>query len=249
MTKNIKRKRLDELLVEAGLANDIVVAGSLILAGRVEVLGLDTSVVLNSGETFPLGTKIKLKTSPKYVSRGGVKLEFALEQFEIDVDGMVGLDIGSSTGGFTDCLLQHGAKHVYAVDVGRGQLHHNLMLDNRVTSMERTNARFAIKLPEKIDIITVDVSFISLFRVLIPNLTHLKWSRECILLVKPQFEARRAEVGVGGVIRDERILQGIMDRVFASFQDNGFKILGYSESPIQGQKGNREFLVHVNTTL
>ena len=249
MTKNIKLKRLDELLVEAGLADDISVASSLILAGRVEVLGFDTPVVLYSGDTFPLETKVQLKTSQKYVSRGGFKLEFALEQFEVNVDGMVGLDIGSSTGGFTDCLLQRGAKHVYAVDVGRGQLHHNLILDNRVDSMERTNARFPIKLPEKIDIITVDVSFISLFRVLKSNLSHLKCSGECIVLVKPQFEARRAEVGVGGIIRDDKILKKIMDRVFTSFQDEGLKILGYIESPIQGQKGNREYLVHINTTF
>ena len=245
MSKRPIRRRLDDLLVDEGLAPDAGTAARLIMAGRVQIADLDAGPVLSAGMTFPEGTDLSLKPAPKYVSRGGLKLEHALVEFGIDVTGMVALDVGASTGGFTDCLLQHGAKHVFAVDAGRGQLHERLVRDPRVTSMERTNARIGFELPEPVDIITADVSFISLYAVLPRSFAHLKPGGVCVALLKPQFEARRDEVGHGGVIHDDEVRGRVVDRFFAAAAGHCVELLAWKESPVRGSAGNREFLIKV----
>ena len=182
--------------------------------------------------------------TPSYVSRGGVKLEHALKTFDIDVRGKVALDVGASTGGFTDCLLQHGAEKVFAIDVGYGQLHWKLRNDPRVVNIERLNARY-LKLEdigENVDIVTIDVSFISLVKIIPSIMNVLKSNGTLVCLVKPQFEVGKGEVGKGGIVRDETKHKEVIRKISTFLEESGFFIIGIEDSPILGAEGNKEFL-------
>jgi 23S rRNA (cytidine1920-2'-O)/16S rRNA (cytidine1409-2'-O)-methyltransferase len=242
------RIRLDVLLVERGLAASRERARALILAGQVSV---DGQPVTKSGTSIPSDAQV-LVAAPDhpYVSRGGLKLAAALDAFQIDVGGRQGLDIGASTGGFTDVLLQRGAARVVAVDVGHGQLDWKLRTDPRVIVIERLNARTltAEQLPQdaqRFDIVTIDVSFISL-RHILPVVPPLLGSvGDVIALVKPQFEAGRAEVGKGGIVRDPAVHSRVVEQVAAAADTLGLTRVGLIESPVAGMEGNREFLLHL----
>jgi 23S rRNA (cytidine1920-2'-O)/16S rRNA (cytidine1409-2'-O)-methyltransferase len=233
--------RLDVLLVERGLAESRAKAQALIMAGQVRVAG---QTALKPATAVQADSVLTVDTGPRFVSRGGEKLEGALTAFTIDVTGRVCVDVGASTGGFTDCLLQHGAAKVYAIDVGKGILHWKLRNDKRVVVMEETNARFVESLPEQVSLVTVDASFISL-KVLLP--TVKKWIDEntvLICLIKPQFEAGKKDVSRGdGVIRDPEIHKQVLADVLTFAQNEGFGIRGLIKSPLLGPKGNAEFLV------
>lgn len=232
--------RLDVLLVEKGLADSRAKAQALIMAGQVRVAG---QVALKPATTVQPDSSLTVDMGPKFVSRGGEKLEGALDTFKIDVTGFVCADVGSSTGGFTDCLLQHGAQKVYAIDVGKGILHWKLRNDPRVVVMEETNARFVESLPEKIDFVTVDASFISL-KVLLPVIKKWKVESGIIALIKPQFEAGKKEVSRGdGVIRDPEIHRQVLWDVLSYAKAEGFGLHGLVKSSLLGPKGNAEFLV------
>ena len=242
----MEKKRLDILLHEKGLAESRSQAQRLVMAGQVRVEG---QVVLKSSMKFLEDAAVEVLQAPQFVSRGGEKLEAAVEAFGFsDIGGMVCADIGASTGGFTDCLLQHGAEKVYAVDVGYGILHWKLRNSPKVVSMERTNARYVEGFPEAIDLVTIDVSFISL-RILLPIVK--KWfggeGGDVIVLIKPQFEAGRKEAAKGeGVIRDSVIHHKVLDQVLGFAQQEGFGVEGLICSPIKGPKGNVEFLAHLS---
>lgn len=234
--------RLDVLLVEKGLADSRAKAQALIMAGQVRVAG---QVALKPATAIQPDSILTVDTGPRFVSRGGEKLEGALNAFQIDVKDFVCADVGSSTGGFTDCLLQHGAKKVYAIDVGKGILHWKLRTDQRVVVMEETNARFVESLPEKINFVTVDASFISL-KVLLPVIR--KWNVEngIVALIKPQFEAGRKDVSKGdGVIRDPEIHQKVLVDVLNFAKQTGFGLQGLIKSSLLGPKGNVEFLLRL----
>jgi len=235
------KDRLDRVMVDRGLAASREIAKALILAGKVSLPGSKRAAP-TPGMTIPSDAKVVVESGPRYVSRGGEKLEHALRVFNVDPRGLTALDVGASTGGFTDCLLQAGASRVYAVDVGRGQLNDRLRRDRRVTSFERVNARHPYELPEPVDLVAIDVSFIS-SRLVIPQaLAHLVPGGSVIVLVKPQFEARRGEVGRGGVIKDPRTHALVLARFLAWTLDNGLRLRGLAASPISGAMGNREFL-------
>ncbi len=219
------------------------------MAGKVSLSGRDAAAVLTPGMLVRSDVEMTVAEPPRFVSRAGFKLERGLEEFGVEVDGLVALDIGASTGGFTDCLLQQDASRVYAVDSGRGQLHSRLVADDRVVSMERTNARKPFTLPERVQIIVADVSFISLLAVLPPCMAHLEPGGHCIALLKPQFEARRDEVPAGGVITSEAVLQSVVERFTADAPKRGLSVTGIVESPIQGDRGNREFLIRIESIL
>ena len=236
------RVRLDRLLVDRGLAESGERARAMIMAGLVELPG--------RGQTRPTAgmrvredERVSVKERPRYVSRGGEKLEHALDAFGIDPAGMTALDVGASTGGFTDCMLQGGATRVYAVDVGRGQLHNRLLNDDRIVSMERVNARKTFDLPEKVDLITADVSFISLRLVLPPVLAHLRGDGPVIALLKPQFEAGAEKVGKGGVVRDPLTHAETIGQFVHWATGIRLRVLNFTASPILGDKGNREFFL------
>ncbi len=239
-----KKKRIDLLLVERGLAPTKSKAHSLILAGDVFVEG---KRVDKAGTLVPADSRIEIKGSGlKYVSRGGIKLEEAIREFDIKTEGKVALDVGASTGGFTDCLLQHGVRKVYALDVGYGQLDWRLRNDPRVVVMERFNARYLKPedIGEPVDIAVVDLSFISLTLVIPPVLRVLKSPGGIIItLIKPQFEVGKGEVGKGGIVRDESKHRLVIDKVVNFSRDLGLDILGVIPSPILGADGNREFLM------
>lgn len=245
MGVDTSRTRLDLLMVARGHATDVDVAARKIMAGEVSLAGKASAAVLTPGMTVNTDVEMVVAQPPKFVSRAGLKLERGLDEFKMDVSGMVALDIGASTGGFTDCLLQRDAVRVYAVDSGRGQLHSSLITDDRVISMERTNARKPFLLPEKVQIIVADVSFISLLAVLPPSMEHLQPGGHCIVLLKPQFEAKRDEVPRGGVIESETVLQAVIERFTADAPKVGLKVTGRVESPITGDRGNREFMVRI----
>ena len=241
----IPRKRLDDLLVKRRLASTLQAARALILAGSVFV---NQQRVDKPGTQVNPSSEISLRGEPsKYVSRGGLKLEAALDTFQIGVSGKTCLDLGASTGGFTDCLLQHGARRVYAVDVGRGQLDWKLRNDPRVVVREAVNARYLTpaNLPEEISIITVDVSFISL-RLIFP-VVHRFLGSKILALVKPQFEAERHEVEPGGLIRKPEKREEILDRVKRLALEQRLQIMGTRPSPILGQKGNQEYFVYLRS--
>ena len=227
-------------MVEQGLAESWQRAQALIMAGRVRVQGRPAT---KPGQTVTQGALLSLEPVPEYFGRGGTKLAYALEQFHLDAKGTVALDVGASTGGFTHCLLLGGAQRVYALDVGYGQLDYRLRQDPRVVVMERVNARHPLPLEEKVDLATVDVSFISLTLVLPSVAQHLKVGGPIVALVKPQFEARREEVGRGGVIRDPQVHARVLGRIISWAVNNGFRIRGLVPSPITGDKGNREFFI------
>lgn len=191
----------------------------------------------------PSDAAVVVKSRPRFVSRGGEKLESALTAFGIDPTGLTVLDLGASTGGFTDCLLTRGATRVYALDVGYGQLAQRLRDDSRVVVMERVNARLGFELPEPVDLVVADVSFISLRLVLLPAFAHLKAGGQAVVLLKPQFEAGRNEVGKGGVVRDPLVHARVIGRFAAWAVERGIRVRGLMSSPIEGASGNREFLV------
>jgi len=241
--------RLDQVMVERGLADSRTRAQALILAGKVRVgVGDGARLDLKAGDPVEATAQIVVEQPEPYVSRGGHKLAAALDAFGIDPAGLAVLDAGASTGGFTDVLLQRRARHVYAVDVGRGQLAESLRHDDRVTSMERTNARTltATTLPEPIGLAVIDVSFISLDKVLGPILTTLAPRAPIVALVKPQFEAGKGRTD-HGVVRDPAIHREVLERVLQAATERGLGTRAVIASPILGPEGNREFLVHLAT--
>jgi len=236
------KQRLDQLLVARHMAASRERARALIMSGAVLVNGLPAA---KPGTIVSIQSSITLKTEDfPYVSRGGLKLEKALRTFPVDLEAAVCLDIGASTGGFTDCLLQHGARKVYAVDVGYGQLAWKLRQDARVVAIERTNARHISPdaIPEKVDLVTIDVSFISL-RLIVPAvLPMMKRTADLIVLIKPQFEVGKGQVGKGGVVKDGGLHQDVITSLRRFFESLALKYQGDVPSPILGPKGNREFL-------
>ena len=240
----MRKERLDALIVGRGMAEDRSQAQKWVMAGQVRV---DGQLVFRPETRFPAEVDIQIDPGPRYVSRGGEKLEAALEAFGLsDLAGRVCVDVGASTGGFTDCLIQHGAGKVYAVDVGYGELHWKLRNDPRVVAMERTNARHVENFPEPVSLVTIDASFISL-RVLLPVIRAWLEANggEVVALVKPQFEARREEVSRGdGVIQDHQIHRRVLFEILEYAGRSGYGIRGLIRSPLKGPKGNIEFLVH-----
>ena len=234
------KKRLDVVLVERGLAESRSQAQALVLAGRVPGF-------TKAGTPVDEAAELAVDTPPRFVSRGGEKLANALEHFELDVTGEDCLDVGASTGGFTDCLLQAGAARVCAVDVGYGQLHPKLRQDPRVKVLERTNVRAlrADQLPFAPTFLTCDVSFIGLDKAFPPALATAAPGWRSLVLVKPQFEAGPGEVGKGGVIRDQVLRQRIVDGVARQVPDWGGRVVGVVDSGLPGPKGNREFFLYV----
>ncbi len=235
-----RRVRLDGLLVERGIASGRDAARAMIADGLVTVNG---SVVLRPAALAAPDAEIFLADGPTYVSRGGVKLEGALNAFGLNSDGLVCLDVGASTGGFTDCLLQRGAERVYAVDVGYGQLAWSLRNDSRVVVMERHNARHSLGIEEPINLAVADVSFISLSLVLPTIIETLAPDGLILALVKPQFEAGREEVGRGGVVRSPAARANAIGGVALWAIEKGLRVLGVRESVITGPKGNREYFL------
>ncbi len=257
------KTRLDLLLVERGLVESRAKAQAMIMAGQVRV---NDQVTLKPATGVAPDSVLTVDSSPRFVSRGGEKLEAALEAFGIDIAGLTCADVGASTGGFTDCLLQHGAEKVYAIDVGKGILHWKLRNDPRVVVMEETNARYLENLPEPVDLVTIDASFISL-KILLPVVrkwltstplrlppfsTKMGGEKEggagLVALIKPQFEAGRKDVSRGdGVIRDPQIHRQVLLDVLAFAQRESFSLKGLMRSPVLGPKGNVEFLAWLGT--
>ena len=236
---------MDLLLVQRGLAASRERAQALIRAGQVLV---NDEVADKPGRRVAADAALRLRSRLPYVSRGGLKLGAALDAFGLDVAGWVVADVGASTGGFTDCLLQRGAARVYAIDVGYGQLAWKLRQDPRVVVMERSNVRFLERLPEPVDLATVDVSFIGLELVLPVVQRWLKPQGHIVALVKPQFEAGRKQVGKGGVVRDPAVHRQVLTRLTGWAVEQGLHVLGLIPSPITGPKGNVEFLLHLSPT-
>jgi 23S rRNA (cytidine1920-2'-O)/16S rRNA (cytidine1409-2'-O)-methyltransferase len=232
--------RLDELLVSRGLAETRSAAQRLVMEGKVRVKNIPHP---KSGNKYPDDIEVELLSGNRFVSRGGEKLEGAFRAFDLDVTGLKCLDIGASTGGFTDCLLQYGAKHVVALDVGTNQLHHKMRADPRVTVMEKFNARTLTidDLPYAPEFAVCDVSFISLRLILPPLLEVLVPGAGIITLIKPQFEAGKSQVGKGGVVRDETVRQEVVQSIKDFGETIGFQWKGVAESPITGPKGNVEY--------
>ncbi len=238
------KKRIDELLVARGLATDKKHAQALLMAGEVQVNGQRIST---GGTRVDTGAKITTKQKSAYVSRGGHKLAAALDAFAVDPTGRICADVGASTGGFTDVLLQRGAAKVYAIDVGYGDLAWKLRNDARVVVMERTNARHVQSLPESVSLVVVDASFISL-KTLLPAIT--KWvtsQADIITLIKPQFEAPKDAVGAGGVVRDRAVHRAVLMEILSWVQSRRLIPRALTVSPITGPAGNREFLLHITT--
>ena len=239
------KKRIDVLLFERGLAPSREKARTLIMAGSVYV---NNQKFDKPGDTVSDDAEIEVRGSTlKYVSRGGLKLEKAMQLFPIDLNGKICMDIGASTGGFTDCMLQNGAQKVYSVDVGYGQLAWQLRQDPRVVNLERTNARYLTReqVPEEIDFFSVDVSFISL-RIILPAVRPLL--RDCgqaVCLIKPQFEAGREKVGKKGVVRDRAVHEEVVETICRFAVENGYSVLGLTFSPVKGPEGNIEYLAYL----
>ena len=238
-----KKKRLDVLLVEREMVESRAKAQALIMAGEVFLAG---GTMTKPGSLVPEDAVISIRERPPFVGRGGVKLAHALDAFGLNPEGMTALDVGASTGGFTDCMLQRGARRVYALDVGRGQLDYGLRRDPRVAVMEKVNAHYPFELSERVDVATVDVSFISITQVLPNVLPHLKRRGSVVALVKPQFEAKRKEVGRGGVVRDPLIHAKVLGRVIRWVTEAGLRLRWMTPSPILGAAGNREFFLHLS---
>lgn len=240
----IGKERLDLLLAERGLAPSRSRARAMIMAGEVLV---DGQRVDKAGARVATSSTLELKEKPRYVSRGGDKLAAAVVAFPLGIAGSVCADVGASTGGFTDCLLQHGAARVYAIDVGYGQLDWTLRQDARVVVMERCNARQISTLPEPLDVVVIDVSFVSL-RLILPVVRNwLKTPANVVALIKPQFEAGRRSVGKGGVVRDPQVHRQVLLQVLAAAREVGFCVAGLLRSPLLGPAGNVEFLCWLKT--
>ena len=239
------KERLDVLLVKRNLAASREKAKAIIMSGSVFVDGQRED---KAGTTFPEDVQIEIKghTLP-YVSRGGLKLEKAIHNFDVTVDGKVCTDVGSSTGGFTDCMLQNGARKVFAIDVGRGQLDWKLRQDDRVVCMEKTNIRYVTPedIGEPVDFSSIDVSFISLTKVLMPIREYLISNGQIVALIKPQFEAGREKVGKKGVVRDKAVHLEVIEMILQFVTSIHFEILNLDYSPIKGPEGNIEYLVYI----
>ena len=241
----MSKRRIDSLLVERGLAESRAKAQALIMAGEVMV---DGKAAIKSGTLVVEEAAITVVEPPPFVSRGGFKLDYALDQFKLDVSSKVAADVGASTGGFTDCLLKRGASRVYAIDVGHGQLDYHLRQDSRVVVIEGVNARYPINLPEKMDLVTMDVSFISVEKVITSATQLLKDSGYLLVLIKPQFEARRMEVGRGGVVKQPVVHARVLGRFIAWMVNHSFRLGGLVASPIVGASGNKEFFALLKLT-
>jgi 23S rRNA (cytidine1920-2'-O)/16S rRNA (cytidine1409-2'-O)-methyltransferase len=238
-----KKERIDKLLTEKGIVHSRERARAFIMAGKVMVEG---RAVDKPGTRVEVEAQLQVRGEDQpYVSRGGLKLEGALNAFGMNPDGMVVMDVGASTGGFTDCVLQKGAKKVYAVDVGYGKLAWKLQKDPRVINLERRNIRYLKReeIPEEVDLILIDTSFISIEKFLPHLLKFLKWGGILVSLIKPQFEVGKGEVGKGGVVRDSALHQKVIDRISEFSRNLGLSILGVVESPLLGPKGNKEFFI------
>ncbi len=242
------KERLDVLLVERRLADSREKAKAVIMSGIVYVNGQKED---KAGQTFDVTSSIELRGQTlKYVSRGGLKLEKAMAEFPVNLDKAVCMDVGSSTGGFTDCMLQNGAAKVYSVDVGHGQLAWKLRQDERVVVMEKTNIRYVTPddIDDALDFASIDVSFISLTKVLLPVRSLLRPDGEVVCLIKPQFEAGRDKVGKKGVVRDKSVHIDVIEKVTAYASGIGFDVSGLSFSPIKGPEGNIEYLAYLKKT-
>ena len=240
-----RRERLDKLLVDKGLVQSRERAKTIVMAGMVMV---GDRVVDKAGSLVDPDSQIQVKGSDHpYVSRGGLKLEEALRGFRVNPKGKVTMDVGASTGGFTDCLLQKGAKKVYAVDVGYGQLAWKLRSDPRVVNLERKNIRYlkAQEVGQKVDLVVIDTSFISVVKFLRNILPMMRDGGEIVALLKPQFEVGRGEIGKGGVVRERPKHQQVLDRISHFSGSIGLRVRGTMESPLLGAKGNREFFIHL----
>ncbi|HIU66279.1 MAG TPA: TlyA family RNA methyltransferase [Candidatus Caccomorpha excrementavium] len=243
------KERLDTLLVKRGIAQSREKAKAIIMAGEILVDGQRED---KAGSMFPEKVKIEWKGEPmKYVSRGGYKLEKAVVEYGLSLSGLVCADVGASTGGFTDCMLQNGAAKVYAIDVGTNQLAWKLRTDERVVSMEQTNIRYVTPddIGEKVDFVSIDVAFISLTLVLLPVHALMKEGAQLVCLVKPQFEAGREKVGKKGVVRDCNVHEEVIRKVADCAQSLGFAPLHLTWSPIRGPEGNIEYLLHMKKEL
>jgi len=236
----VVKRRIDTLLVARGLAENMEKARVMVMEGAVVA---NDMTIAKASTLVGDNADIRLSDRPPFVGRGGIKLERALDEWQVDVTSLVAVDVGASTGGFTDCLLKRGARKVYAVDVGYGQLDYRLRQDSRVVVMERMNARYRFNLPEKADIATVDVSFISLEKV-VPTVADIVRSGGLIVaLVKPQFEAARRQVGRRGLVKDPLVHADVLGRFICWAVERSLGLKGLIASPISGAEGNREFLV------
>ena len=239
------KKRLDVLVFEKGFAECREKAKAIIMAGEIYV---DNQKADKCGQSYNEDVNIEFRgTAPKYVSRGGLKLEKAINNFHLDLKGKVTMDIGASTGGFTDCMLQNGAEKVYSIDVGYGQLAWKLRNDSRVVNLERTNMRKVTKeqVPDEIDFFSIDVSFISL-KLLLPVARELlSENAQAVCLIKPQFEAGREKIGKKGVVRDPQVHIEVVESIYNFCLKNGYSVLNLDYSPIKGPEGNIEYLIHL----
>lgn len=240
-----KKERLDVLLVKRAIAESREKAKAVIMTGNVFVNGQRED---KAGSTFPEDAQIEVKGTPmKYVSRGGYKLEKAVDLWQVPLEGKICMDVGSSTGGFTDCMLQNGASKVYAIDVGTNQLAWKLRQDDKVISMEKTNIRYVLpeNIGEEIAFSSIDVAFISLTKVLLPVRNLLETGGRVVCLVKPQFEAGREKVGKKGVVRDKKVHWEVIGKIMKYAIQIGFSILALDFSPIKGPEGNIEYLLYI----
>jgi 23S rRNA (cytidine1920-2'-O)/16S rRNA (cytidine1409-2'-O)-methyltransferase len=236
----MKKRRVDQLLVDRGLAETRNKAQRLIMAGQVRVNG---EIVVKSSQAVEQMVELEVSNLPRFVSRGGEKLQAALDAFSLEIEGFICADIGASTGGFTDCLLQNGASRVYAIDVGKGLLHWRLRQDARVVLLEGVNARQPIELEENIELVTIDVSFISLKLILPSAMALMSPSGTLISLIKPQFEAGKDHVGKGGLVSDPAVHRSVIETVAENMQTNGLHPRGLIASPLRGPRKNAEFLI------
>lgn len=241
----MKKRRVDQLLVDRGLAESRNMAQRLIMAGQVRVNG---EMVMKSSQSVEETVELEVASFPRYVSRGGEKLQAALDEFSLEIEGLICADVGASTGGFTDCLLQNGASKVYAIDVGKGLLHWRLRQDPRVVLLEGVNARQPFELDEGIDLATIDVSFISL-KLILPSVKGvIKPEGRLVSLIKPQFEAGKHQVGKGGLVTDPAVHRSVISSVAESMQLSGLFPRGLIASPLGGPRRNREFLMWCSST-
>lgn len=236
----VKKERLDVLVVQRELVESRSKASAMIMAAEVFVNG---QIADKPGMRVPIDAEVTLKSKPRYVGRGGIKLEAALDSFDIDVAGKICADVGASTGGFTDCLLQNDASRVYAIDVARGIIDYRLRVDDRVILLENTNARYLETLDEPVNLVVGDVSFISL-RLILPAVKQwLSPTADIVTLVKPQFEAGKSDVGKGGIIKEPSVRRRVLEEITAFAEEIGFNVVDIIRSPITGQKGNTEYLM------